>query len=155
MSKRSLLLFGVFWMVLLAGCSNADQSAVEDSLELRVRLTMKEPGQVSVAAGMHNSGRFEYPGTENYNGFLTILDESGRLRALGEAKKFSLLAADETFYPITYHLSVEPGLYRLKFSALDKQPVEMQFEIIEKNGRLYLNAPGEYIDPLTEYTIAS
>ncbi len=155
MSKRFLLLFSVLWVVLSAGCMDSGQKTVEDSLELRVKLTMKEPGELSVAAGMHNSGRFEYPGTDNYNGFLTILDESGQLRALGEANQFSLLAVDETFYPITYHLAVEPGTYRLKFSALGKPPIEVQFEIVEKNGGLYLNAPGEFIDPFTEYTIAS
>lgn len=155
MSKRILLLLSGLLVVLLTGCMASGQETFEDSLELRVKLTMKESGEVFVAAGMYNSGRFEYPGTENYNGFLTILDEAGQLRALGESNKFSLLAAGETFYPLTYQLMIEPGTYQLKFSALGKQPIEMQFEVVEKNGRLFLNAPGEYIDPLTEYTIAS
>lgn len=155
MSKRILLSLCIFTAVLLAGCMTSAQKTAEDSLELKVKLTMKQPGEVSVAAGLHNSGRFEYPGSENYNGFLTILDGAGKLRALGEMDKISLLAAGETFYPLTYDISVEPGVYRLKFGALGKQPVEMEFKIVEKNGLLYLNAPGEYIDPLTEYTIAS
>jgi hypothetical protein len=131
------------------------QETVEDALELRVKMTMNATGEVIVAAGLHNAGRFEYPGTDSYNGFLTVLDATGKLRALGESNKFSLLGAGETFYPLTYNLIVEPGTYRLKFSALGKQPVEMEFEVVEKNGKLYLNAPGEYIDPLTEYTIVS
>ncbi len=155
MSKRILLLLSGLLAVLLTGCMASGQETVEDSLELRVKLTMKESGELFVAAGLHNSGRFEYPGTDNYNGFLTILDEAGRLRALGESNKFSLLASGETFYPLTYQLIIEPGTYRLKFSAIGKQPIEMHFEIVERNGKLYLNAPGEYIDPLTEYTIAS
>jgi hypothetical protein len=154
-SKRILLLLGALLVGLLTGCMKSAQETVEDTLELRVKLTMKEPGEVSISAGLYNSGRFEYPGTENYNGFLTILDENGKLRALGEMDKISLLAAGETFYPLTYNLAVEPGVYRLKFGALDKPPIEMQFEIVEKNGTLYMTAPGEFIDPLTEYTNAS
>ncbi len=154
MSKPTLLLVSLL-VLLLSGCAQNSQETVEDALQLKVKLTMKAQGEVAVSAGLHNASMFEYPGTDQYNGFLTILDEAGRLRALGELNKCSLLAAGETFYPLTYNLSAEPGTYRLKFSALGKPPVEMQFEVVDRDGRLYLTAPGEYIDPITEYTIAS
>ncbi len=154
MFKRSIVMFGLLLFVL-TGCTQARQESIEKKLELKIKLTMLEPGKVSISAGMHNPGRREYLGNADFEGHLTIKDEAGNLINDGKVYGFSKLAAGESSFPFTFEMNVEPGAYTVQFGALDKPPVEMQFEIVEKDGVLYLNAPYEYIDPFTMYTNAS
>ncbi len=138
-------------VLFLAGCVNATSGTAAPGLELKLRMTMEDHGKLSVSTGLHNAGIFSYQGTEHYNGILTILDKAGKLRALNELNKFEQLAADETYYPLTYDLTLEPGVYQLKYSALGKRPVEVAFEVYVKDGNVYLSAPQEYVDPVTEF----
>jgi hypothetical protein len=117
-------------------------------------MTMLEQGRVSISTGMHNPGKYEYSGNDDFVGLLTILEATGNLIHSYKVYGFEQLAAGETAYPFTYEFTVEPGLYQLQFSALDKPQIEMQMEILEKDGILYLSAPQEYIDPFTMYTVA-
>ncbi len=151
--KRSLL-FCSLLLLLLAGCTQATQESIEEALELKIKMTMLEQGKVSISAGMHNPGKHEYSGNDDYTGLITVLDETGNMIHNGKLYGFQQLAAGETFYPFTYEFIVEPGAYQVQFSALGKPQIEMQFEIIDKDGTLYLSAPQEYIDPFTAYTQA-
>ena len=153
MRKRSLLLCSLL-LVVLAGCAQATRESIEETLELKIKMTMLEPGRVSISAGMHNPGKYDYPDNDDYTGTLTVLDGTGKLLNDGKVYGFSRLAAGETFYPYTYELPLEPGVYQVQFSALDKPQVEVQFEVVKKEGILYLSAPQEYIDPFTQYTLA-
>ena len=151
MLKRPIFLF-VIILLFLSGCASATQESVYESLDLKIKLTMTDPGTVSISAGLHNGGRFEYLGEDENSGTLTILDGKGDNRVVGEIESFGQIGADETFYPLTYGLTVEPGTYQVIFSAQDKPPLEMQFEIVDEDGSLYLYAPQEYIDPFTAFT---
>ena len=153
MRKQSLLLCSLL-LLFLAGCTQATRESIEETLELKIKMTMLEPGKVSISAGMHNPGKYDYPGNDDYTGTLTVLDGTGKLLNDGKVYGFSQLAAGETFYPFTYELPVEPGAYQVQFSALGKPQIEFQFEIIDKDGTLYLSAPQEFIDPFTMYTVS-
>ncbi len=150
MIKRKVIIVCLV-VLFLAGCAKATQGTLERGLELKVRMTMEDRGKLSVSTGLHNAGIFSYQGTENYNGILTILDKAGKLRALNELNSFDQLAADETYYPLTYDLNLEPGSYQLKYSALGKQPVEVAFEVYVKDGNVYLNAPQEFVDSSSKF----
>lgn len=153
MLRRTLLLCGVI-VLILSGCTQASQQSIEDSLELKIKMTMLEPGRVIISAGMHNPGRQDYPGNEDYFGVIMIKDEAGNLLNEGNVYEFSKLAAGETFYPFTYEVNLVPGVYNVQFSALDKEPLKMQFEILNRDGTLILSAPADVIDPFTLYVEA-
>ena len=154
MLKRSLILCGLILLVL-TGCAPTTREAIEKPMELKIKMTMLEPGVVSISAGMYNSGKFEYPGDDDFKGVFTILDEGGNLINESKVNEFSALAAGEKFFPFTYEMTLEPGTYRVQFSALEKPAIEIEFEIVEKEGVLNLIAPQENIDPFTMYTNAS
>ncbi len=154
MFKRSIVMFGLLLLVL-TGCTQARQESIEKKLELKIKLTMLEPGRVSISVGMFNPAIRDYRGNEDFNGILTITDDAGNTVADVEAKDFPSLPAGATDYPSKYDMTLEPGTYMVQFSALGKTPVEMKFEIVEKDGVMYLNAPYEFIDPFTMYTNAS
>ncbi len=151
--KRSLLV-GILIALLLAGCGQMAQETIEKDLELKIKMTMQAEGKLDISAGLHNPRKVDYQGTESFNGLLEVLNEAGEVRTSGETYSFSPLAGGETSYPLTYQLTLDPGTYTVRYSALGKEPLEVQFEILDKDGTLYLRAPGDVIDPFTEYTSA-
>lgn len=149
--KRSLLL-GILAALLLAGCGQFGQESVEKDLELKIKMTMKAEGELHLSAGLHNPRKADYEGTESFDGYLEVINELGEVQSRGETYSFAKLTGGETLYPLTYRLTLQPGKYTARYSALGKEPVEVEFQILDKDGTLYLRAPAELIDPNTEFT---
>lgn len=146
--KRLLSLLVLF---VLAGCSQFVTDGGQKNLELKIKLTMLEERRVSISAGMHNPGKRDVPQDDSFVGEFALLDKAGNLVNDGKVYGFSSLAGGETSYPYMYELTLEPGAYTVVFSAQDVEPVEVDFEIIEEAGHVYLNAPQENIDPFTQF----
>ena len=149
---KKIVLYCTLIILVLAGCAPVDQETVEQSLELKIKMTMLEPGKLSISTGVHNPTKHEYAGNENFEGNLIISDKAVNLVYEGRSYIFSPLAAGETSYPFGYEIDMSPGSYTAQFSALGKEPLEVQFEIVEINEVLTLVAPDDVIDPHTNYT---
>lgn len=154
MKMKQSMIVGILIALLLAGCGPIAQETIEKDLELKIKMTMPADGKLNISAGLHNPNKGDYQGTESFNGLLEVLNEAGEVRTSGEIYSFDPLTGGETSYPLTYQLTLEPGKYTSRYSALGKEPLEVQFEIIDKDGTLYLHAPADVIDPFTEYTSA-
>ncbi len=123
----------------------------QKNLELKIKLTMLEEGRVSISAGMHNPGKRDVPQDDSFVGEFALLSQAGNMVNNGKVYGFSSLAGGEISYPYMYELTLEPGAYTVVFSAQDMEPVEVDFEILEEAGQVYLNAPQENIDPFTQF----
>lgn len=153
MIKKAIVL-GALCAILLTGCGQALQESVESDLELAIHLTMGDEGKVDVSAGLHNPRKAEYQGNQNFDGLLEVLDEDGLVQVTAEIYTFDKLAGGESEFPLTYQLTLEPGRYTARYNALGKTPLEVPFEVIDRDGRLYLIAPTENIHPFTMFTEA-
>ncbi len=145
---------GILCALLLTGCGQMIQTSVEDDLELKIHLTMGDDDKVDVSAGLHNPRKEDYQGSQTYDGLLDVFNEAGDVQVTGETYAFEKLTGGETAFPLTYHLTLEPGSYTARYSALGKIPLEVPFEVVDKDGTLYLAAPTEYIHPNTPFTRA-
>lgn len=149
--KRFLLL-GVLVALLLTGCGQIAQESIEKDLELKIKMTMQAEGRVDISVGLHNPRKGDYQGSETFLGIMEVIDGIDQIQVSSDTYTYGKLAGGETSYPLTMKLTLAPGKYTARYSALGKEPLEVQFQILDKDGTLYLRAPGDVIDPFTEYT---
>jgi hypothetical protein len=92
--------------------------------------------------GIRNEGVAPFAGDEAFNGQMELRyaegDQAGELRASAEIVPLAPLKPGDTAWPMTWRGSLDPGAYILTWGAEGYGVTTVRFQIVEREGRLYL-----------------
>ncbi|HHX66077.1 MAG TPA: hypothetical protein GX702_14455 [Chloroflexi bacterium] len=132
--------------LLIAGCApaggsdlDADASNAGVQLEFYAPLQIDADGEAQLSPGIYNAGEHTFPGADAFNAVMEIRHADGAQRASAQVLSIEAIEPGEVIWPIEWSGELEPGRYTLTWGAPGYGQIETTFEIVEHNGRLYLD----------------
>jgi hypothetical protein len=126
-----------------AGCSTRQSKDLDPELSFEVQMQVNAAQEFHASLGVENRGPVPFAGDETFNGEMELRyadgAQAGELRARAETVQLSRLEPSETAWPLTWRAQLDPGAYTLTWGAKDYGSYMSEFQIVERNGRLYLD----------------
>ena len=138
------------WFVFLilaaiaAGCGAPQPEVAAPTLGFEAHMEVNSDQELRVSLGIENAGSSTFAGDERLDGEMELRrasgEQAGALRARAEVKAVSSLEPGETAWPMSWRGRLEPGAYTLTWGAERYGATRIQFEIVDRGGRLALGA---------------
>jgi hypothetical protein len=130
-------------LLLGAGC----QRKPDDQASALIFSTMMEVNgaqEFHVSLGVQNAGQNRFEGDETFHGQMTLRyaegDRAGNLAASAELISLEAIAPGETAWPLAWSVQqLDPGAYTLTWGAEGYGETTVEFQIVERDGYLYLD----------------
>ncbi len=150
------LLFSIFALLALAGCSGpAAQLRSDAKLVFVAHLSMDPDGQARFRVGVRNVGSQAFLEDKHFNGLMEIQGPEGKLRSRAEMPSMSRIEPGKEELPAGLLARIDPGSYMLILRADNQETLQVPFEILVRNGLVYLQAESSYLNPMTPFTLSS
>jgi hypothetical protein len=95
-----------------------------------------------VSLGVHNRMETPFAGDKTFEGQMELRyvdgEQAGELRASANIVSLAPLAPDETAWPMAWRAQLDPGTYSLTWGAEGYGWSSVEFQVVERDGRLYL-----------------
>lgn len=138
MKAGILYLTMIIVLIALTGCGPLTEAQQEPRLEFEVAMQVNSDQEFHISLGVHNAGEATFEGDNSFNGEMELRHvPSAELRASVQIVPLESLAPDETVWPFDWHGQLETGSYKLTWGAEGYGSTTEEFEIVEKDGRLY------------------
>ena len=143
-NTKWFLLVLVLTSLVAAGCGaiNAEKAAPELSFEVQMQVNAAQEFHASL--GVENTGSTRFGGDETFHGEMELRyadgDQAGELRARAEIVQLSELKSGDIVWPMTWRAQLDPGAYTLTWGAEGYGFTNTEFQIVERDGRLYLGS---------------
>lgn len=140
-------------VLLLSACqSNEQPTPAAPDLVMKPEITMGEGGLILLRLGVHNRGGATFPGTEVFDGVVTIADEEGKVQKEVRLSHMNPVPVGETVFPVEMDTSLTEGTYTFTWATPGYATVSFRFIVADRASGQVLKAPLDYINPYTEYT---
>ena len=150
---RNWLAFLLLVGLLLTACQGTEQpTPTAPDLVMKPEITMGEGGLILLRLGVHNRGGATFPGTEVFDGVVTIADEAGKVQKEVRLSTMNPVQSDETIFPVELDTNLDAGTYTFTWATPGYDTVSFRFIVDDRAGGQVLKAPIDYINPYTEYT---
>jgi hypothetical protein len=127
-----------------AGCSTPKSTDAGPELSFEVQMQVNTAQEFHASLGVENRGPTAFPGDETFNGEMELRyadgTQAGELRARAETVQLSRLEPGETAWPVAWRAHLDPGKYILTWGTETYGSCTVGFQIVERNGRLYLDS---------------
>jgi hypothetical protein len=132
-------------LLVLASCKPEVEQTPVPQLVFEAPYAIGADQEFHVSLGVRNAGAQEFAGDDRFEGQMEIRDASGDLRASAEVLELSAIPAGDTAWPLAWRGELSPGAYCLTWGSDRYGFINVDFSIVERNGRLYLaeDAPVE------------
>jgi hypothetical protein len=126
-------------MLALAGCSPFSEAQPSPELEFEIAMQLNADQEFHVSLGVRNTGQRTFEGDSSFNGQMEVrYVPSGELRASAEVIPLRAIYPGETVWPLDWRAQLDPGTYELTWGAEQYGVATEEFDVVEKDGRLYL-----------------
>jgi hypothetical protein len=145
----------VLVLLLLAGC----QKKTDDQASALIFSAMMEVNgaqEFHVRLGVQNASQNHFAGDDTFHGQMALRyadsDRAGNLVVSAEVSSLEAIAPGETDWLIALRVQLDPGAYTLTWGSEGYDETTVEFQIVERDGRLYLDySASESYDPLPVY----
>jgi len=129
--------------LLGAGCQTiSDDQAF--ALPFQPVMEVNGAQEFQVRLGVQNAGPNRFAGDETFHGQMALRyaegDRAGSLAASAELIPLEAIAPGETVWPLAWRARLDPGAYTLIWGAEGYGETTVEFWIVERDGRLYLDS---------------
>ena len=140
---RFVLVLGLA-SAIAVGCSASRTEQAAPDLDFEVRMQVNAAQEFHVSLGIENKGSAAFAGDEAFDGEMELRyadgPQAGELRARAETMRLSKLQPGETAWPVAWRAHLDPGKYTLTWGAEGYGSSSVKFQIVERDGRLYLDS---------------
>jgi hypothetical protein len=143
--KASTKWFWFISLILIAtgvGCSAPREKVSTQELSFEARMQVNSAQEFHVSLGIKNAGTSASAEDETFNGQMELRyadgEQAGELRARANIVRLAPLAPGETAWPMAWRAQLDPGTYTLTWGAENYGFYSTEFQIVERDGRLYL-----------------
>ena len=142
----------IHWIVLcalvvglaLVGCRAAKPDDGNPELSFRAEMQVNANQEFHASLGVENRGDRTFGGDETFDGEMELRyadgEQAGELRARAEIVTFPELKPGDTAWPMTWRGQLDPGAYLLTWGAEGYGETRVEFQVVERDGRLYLGS---------------
>jgi hypothetical protein len=131
-------------LTILAGCSTPHWQEAEPTLGFEAQVQVNSGQEFHASLGIENTGQVAFAGDDAFDGEMELRyadgEQSGELRARAEILALSRIEPGDTAWPVTWRGRLDPGAYTLTWGADRYGETRIQFQIVERDGRLYLGS---------------
>jgi hypothetical protein len=125
--------------LLTTACSPAREIDPGDySLEFRAPLQVNSAGEAHLTLGVHNTGESAFPGDSEFNARMELRHVDGTRRAGAEVRPIGSIQPGDIVWLTDWRGQLDAGQYALTWEAPGYGTLEVTFDIVERDGRLYL-----------------
>jgi hypothetical protein len=142
-SRRYAACLVLVLFLLGAGC----QKKTDDQASALIFSAMMEVDgaqEFHVSLGVQNAGQNRFAGDERFHGQMALRyaegDRAGNLAASAELIPLEAIAPGETAWPLAWRAQLDPGAYTLTWGAEGYGETTVEFQIVERDGYLYLDS---------------
>jgi hypothetical protein len=138
-----------FWFAILllltvaAGCGVPQAKQADPELGFEVQMQVNSGQQFHASFGVENRGPTAFAGDKAFEGKMELRyadgAQTGELRASAKIVELARLDPGETAWPVAWRAQLDPGAYTLTWGAADYGFTSVEFQIVERDGRLYLD----------------
>lgn len=143
-NTKQCLLALLILAAVAAGCSTPQSKDIDPELSFEVQMQVNAAQEFHTSLGIKNRGPTPFAGDETFHGEMELRyadgAQAGELRARAETVRLSRLEPGETAWPVAWRAHLDPGAYTLTWGAQDYGFSTVEFQIVERNGRLYLGS---------------
>ena len=141
-SKRYLTCLVVVLFLLGAGCQKkTDDQAL--ALEFVAKMEVNSAQEFHVSLGVQNAGQNRFAGDETFHAQMALRyadgDRADDLVASAKLISLAAIAPGETDWTLGWGAPLDPGAYTLTWGAAGYGETTIAFQIVERDGRLYLH----------------
>jgi hypothetical protein len=144
MNVLRFVLVLVLASAIAAGCSASRTEQAVPDLDFEVRMQVNAAQEFHASLGIENRGSAPFAGDKTFGGEMELRyadgPQAGELRARAEIAQLSKLKSGDTAWPLTWRAHLDPGAYTLTWGAEDYGFSSVEFQIVERDGRLYLDS---------------
>ena len=142
----------IWWILLCAllcgltvgGCASPKPDDATSTLSFDAQMQINSEQEFHVSLGIKNSDQASFAGDDEFIGKMELRyadgDRAGELRARADIERLAKLEAGETAWPMSWRGQLDPGTYTLTWGADRYGETHIQFQIVERDGRLYLGS---------------
>lgn len=127
-----------------AGCSASQTMEADPELSFEVQMQVNAAQEFHTSLGVENRGSTPFVGDESFDGEMELRyadgAQAGELRARAEVVQLCKLESGDTVWPLAWRAQLDPGTYTLTWGAKDYGFSSVEFQIVERDGRLYLGS---------------
>jgi hypothetical protein len=144
MKKHTIGAFALALLLSLVytACSAPTPVHQRPALSFEAQMEVNADQEFHVSLGIHNASTAPFAGDEAFKGQMELRyadgDQTGELRASAEIVALAPLAPGDTAWPMAWRSPLDPGAYVLTWGAEDYGVATARFQIVERDGRLYL-----------------
>jgi hypothetical protein len=142
-NRRYVICLVLVLFLLGAGC----QKKTDDQASALIfSATMEVNGaqEFHVSLGVQSAGQNRFAGDDTFHGQMTLRyadgDQAGNLAVSAEVISLEAIAPGETAWPLAGRVRLDPGAYTLTWGAEGYGETTVEFQIVERDGRLYLDS---------------
>jgi hypothetical protein len=141
------------WRILLCvlliglpacGCAAPKPGDATPILSLEAQMQVNAGQEFHASLGVKNTGQVSFAGDDAFDGEMELRyadgERAGELRARAEIRALSRIEPGDAAWPTTWRGRLDPGAYTLTWGADRYGETRIQFQIVERDGRLYLGA---------------
>jgi len=143
MSKRYVIRLVLVLFLLGAGCQRKPDDQAS-ALIFSAMMEVNGAQEFHVSLGVQNAGQNRFAGDETFHGQMTLRyaegDQAGNLAVSAELISLEAIAPGETAWPLAWRVQLDPGAYTLTWGAEGYGETTVEFQIVERDGRLYLDS---------------
>jgi hypothetical protein len=142
-SRRYVTCLVLVLLLLGAGCQKkTDDQAL--ALVFGTMTEVKDAQEFHISLGVQNAGRNRFAGDESFDGQMALRyadgGRAGNLAVSAELISLEAIAPGETAWPLALRGQLDPGTCALTWGAESYGGTSIEFQIVERDGRLYLDS---------------
>ena len=142
-SRRYLTCLLLVLLLLGAGCQKKTNDQAS-ALIFSAMIEVNSAQEFHVSLGVQNAGQNRFAGDETFHGQMALRyaegDRAGSLAASAKLTSLEAIAPGETAWPLVWRARLDPGAYALTWGAEGYGETTVEFQIVERDGRLYLDS---------------
>jgi hypothetical protein len=139
-----VLLFAVLLGLSGVGCTATQPQDPTPALSFETQMQINAEQEWHISLGVHNEAETPFAGDKAFHGQMKLWhvdgNRAGELRASASLVSLAPLAPDETAWPLAWRARLDPGTYSLTWGAEGYGLSSVEFRIVERDGRLYLDS---------------
>ena len=134
----------LFFFLASAGCNAPTVEEPNPALSFEAQIQENEGQEIHIRLGIRNRSPTPFAGDETFEGQMELRyadgERAGELRARAEIVTLSRLEPGDTVWPMTWRGPLDPGAYTLTWGADGYDETHVGFQIVERDGQMYLGS---------------
>ncbi|HSM26225.1 MAG TPA: hypothetical protein VK856_15280 [Anaerolineaceae bacterium] len=134
---KSVKIFLLSFLIVLSACTSTNSVGQEPEIEFSARIQTTFDNEMEISLQIY-SPKSDFDADPEFDASMKLLDPSGELRAEAALPQNPFMKRGELYQLITWRGFLEPGEYKLEWSAPTFGGTQITFEVVEQSSGNYL-----------------